>query len=331
MKNKSILLITWAIFIAIVSSCETYEPEAPGLLVPMTVDENLSLPSIFVNGTLLHSESFGNPQNPMIVVIHGGPGGDYRSLLGVKAFADEGFYVVFYDQRGTGLSQRVAKSQFTNNGVQLMVDDLDAVIEHYRAIDSQKVFLIGHSWGAMLATAYINQWPDKVNGAVLAEPGGLTWEQTEDYLSRSNKIKMFSEALNDAIYPEQIFAGRNENEILDYKASFFSTFENAPGNTIGNAGPYPFWRNGAVAFNSLIEYAEDHGFDFTTHLSSFEPKILFMYSELNRAYGLSWAQAVATPYPHTEIVEVKGSGHELLYFGWNDFYPKALTYLNELK
>ncbi len=166
---------------------------------------------------------------------------------------------------------------------------------------------------------------------ILAEPGGLTWMQTEDYLSRSNAIRIFSEALNDALFPDQLFSGRDEHEILDYKAAYFTSFENAPGNTIGNAGPYPFWRSGAVAFDALIEYAEEHGFDFTTNLDAFEPEVLFMYSELNTAYGLDWAKQVSAPYSHVDLFEVTGSGHELLWFGWDEFYQKALTYLNELK
>ena len=121
----------------------------------------------------------------------------------------------------------------------------------------------------MLATGYINQHPDKIDGAVLAEPGGFTWPQVEDYLSLSNKIKFFSEALNDALFPEQIFAGRDEHEILYYKAAYFFTFENAPGNTIGNAGPYPFWRSGAVALEAMIEIGETKGLDFTTHLQDY--------------------------------------------------------------
>ena len=40
----------------------------------------------------------------------------------------------------------------------------------------QKVNLVGHSWGAMLASAYLGQYPEKVDHAVLAEPGFLTSE-----------------------------------------------------------------------------------------------------------------------------------------------------------
>ena len=52
------------------NSCETSEFEEVGLLVPLTVVEDPSLPSISINGILLHSEAFGNPADPMVVVIH---------------------------------------------------------------------------------------------------------------------------------------------------------------------------------------------------------------------------------------------------------------------
>lgn len=304
----------------------------PGALVPLTVDHDASLPSLSVNGTLLHAEAHGNPSDPLLILVHGGPGGDYRSLLNAKELVNDGFYVIFYDQRGTGLSKREDKSQYENkNAVQLYIDDLHALIDHFQMSSSQKVFLMGHSWGAMLATAYVNQHPERISGVVLAEPGGFTWSQTSDYLSRSNKIKFFSEALNDAVFPEQIIAGRSEQEILDYKASFFSSFENAPGNTIGNPGSYPFWRNGAVVFKKLIENAEKNNFDFTTNLHAFPTKVLFLYSERNKAYGPEWAATVSSPYPNKQVEVVKGCGHEMLYFGWADLYPKAATYLNALK
>ena len=62
-----------------------------------------------------------------------------------------------------------------------MLDDLGAVIAHFKTSSSQKVMLLGHSWGAMLATAYINQNPSVINGAILAEPGGLVWQDIMDY------------------------------------------------------------------------------------------------------------------------------------------------------
>ena len=312
-------------------SCDIADPSEPGLLVPRTVDQDSSLPSISVNGTQLHAQTFGDSADPMLVMIHGGPGADYRSILNAQDFANDGFYVVFYDQRGTGLSIREDRKVFVDGGTDLHVDDLEAVISHYRSSPAQKVFLFGHSWGAMLATSYIDQHPGDIDGAILAEPGGFTWTQTKKYLEKANKLHLFSEELNDAIFPDMFFAGRSEHEILDYKSAYFMALENADGNAIGNAGDYPFWRNGAVSFDAMVgEYAEKHGFDFTQNLSAYAGKVLFLYSELNTAYGEEWARTVGVPYQDVEYAEVLGSGHEMLHFGWADLYPKALTYLNEV-
>ena len=168
MKNLSLLCLLFLLF-----SCELEDPAAPGILVPRTVDQDISLPSLAINGTQLHVETFGQATNPMIIMVHGGPGGDYRSLLSAEAFAQEGFFVVFYDQRGSGLSKREAKNSYTADPIGLMVEDLNALINHYRQSQEQQVFLIGHSWGAMLSTAYINTYLNKISGAVLAEPGGF--------------------------------------------------------------------------------------------------------------------------------------------------------------
>lgn len=313
-------------------SCELQDFAKPGMLVPLTVDQDASLPSLAINGTLLHVESYGNPTDPLLIVIHGGPGGDYRSMLNAKIFAGQGFRVVFYDQRGSGLSKREDKSQYQGEGTTgLFLDDLDALIRHFRLNNTQKVFLMGHSWGAMLAAGYINQHPGIVSGAVLAEPGGLTWPQTKQYLSRSNKIRFFSEALNNSVFPEQIIAGRSEHEVLDYKASFFSNYENAPGNVIGNPGEYPSWRSGAVAFKYTIEHADKYSFDFTGNLSNFQPEVLFMYSENNKAYGPAWAETVSTPFTNVKLQMVANCGHEMVHFGWKDMYPKVSAYLNQKK
>jgi proline iminopeptidase len=250
-------------------------------------------------------------------------------MLNCKALAQDGYFVVFYDQRGSGLSQRHNKSTYS---IQLMLDDLTSVINYYRKSPNQKIFLMGHSWGAMLATAYINSYPTAVTGAILAEPGGFNWQQTKDYVSRTRKITPANEGTNDVFYFDQILTGKeNDHEVLDYKMAIASAYDSRQGNEVGNAGPSPFWRYGAVVSAALNDIAEKDGFDWRTNLSQSKTKVLFCYSELNRAYGLQHAQLLASSYPNVQIEKINGSGHEILYFGWNNFYPLAKTYLNSLK
>jgi proline iminopeptidase len=85
-KLVGLLLIT--LFIA---GCDKeLTTKQAGNLVPKTVMEDASLPSITVNGTTLHAETFGNADSPMVVMLHGGPGGDYRAMLKLKELANDG-------------------------------------------------------------------------------------------------------------------------------------------------------------------------------------------------------------------------------------------------
>jgi proline iminopeptidase len=329
MNRKTHFLNVLAVTL-LLTACKTESPLTPGALVPKTVDQDPSLPSIRVNDTQLHAEAFGNPADPMLVVLHGGPGSDYRHLLNAKAFARQGYYVIFYDQRGSGLSKRHDRDSYR---LDTMEEDLGAVIAHYRTAPTQKVFLLGHSWGAMLASAYINANPSVISGAILAEPGGLTYDDITAYVRRTQAYNMTGETFNDVMYAGQFFTGReNEHEILDYQKSLLVASEGGKDSPTGyqRSGPIPFWRYGAVVSQALFDLAKRQGVDWTTHLKAYQPKVLFVYSANNRAYGLEHAQKVASAYASVQLLRIDDAGHNMLTDpeDWAKFYPTALAYLN---
>jgi proline iminopeptidase len=330
-NHKFIVMATAIISAITIGGCEKeiYLDE-PGNLVPKTADQDPAIPSVIINGARLHSEAFGPPDSTLIVVLHGGPGSDYRYLLKCKEFANQGYRVVFYDQRGCGLSQRFSKSSYS---LKVMFDELGGVIDHYRTSPSQKVFLLGQSWGAMLATAYVNEHPSAISGLILAEPGGFVWHDIADYSERSREAGIAGEMLNDVTYMDQFITGKeSQQEILDYKFGLLSFAETDKDNPMGNEAHVPFWRWGAVCNHSLFELGEAEQPDWTTNLYQFPTKILFMYSENNRAYGEEWAKKVSSAYPNVQLFEVMGAGHDMLTFdtGWNNAYPVMLEYLNSM-
>jgi predicted esterase len=136
--------------------------------VPATVTQNAALPRIEVGGVTLHAQGFGGRDAPAIVVLHGGPGGDHRSLLPLAELSDT-HRVTFYDQRGAGLSERVPPEALT---LQAHIEELSGVLD--AVSPAAPAILIGHSWGAMLASAYLGQHPERVAAAVLIEPGFLS-------------------------------------------------------------------------------------------------------------------------------------------------------------
>ncbi|MBN8783232.1 MAG: alpha/beta hydrolase [Terrimonas ferruginea] len=322
-----ILLILLAA--AVFTGCKTYPLDEDGNLVPETVDEDPSLPSALIHGALLHTEAFGAVDSPLVVALHGGPGADYRYLLPFKDLADHGFRVVFYDQRGAGLSQRFNRDTYIREGREavnhLVYDELKAVIDHYRVKPNQKVFLLGHSWGGMLATGFTGRYPNLVNGLVVMEPGGLTWADVETYIKESRSFKFFSETLNDVTALDQFLTAK-DHELMDYKMGLTATRND-------NTGPEyvaPFWRNGAVVFNALIDMGEKYKIDFSEGIGNYRQPVLFFYSELNKVYTDSWAQRISSAFPIKELTKVPGVGHDGIVTNANAWttvtLPKLITY-----
>ncbi len=183
----------------------------------------------------------------------------------------------------------------------------------------------------MLAAAYINSYPDKIDGAIFAEAGGLNKQLLDEYGETSWKINLLAETTNDVFYYEQFLTGReDEHGILDYKMALASSFSYAQGNNEGVEGPSPFWRNGAAVFQAFIDISENEGFDFTNNLNQFQTKVLFIYGENNKSYGLGFAQREASFFPNSEIIQIDDTGHEMIHFKWNLVQPVVLEYLNAL-
>ncbi len=106
-------------------------------------------------------------KNPVVVFIHGGPGGPHATLnyLFQRPLEDK-YTFVNYDQRGSGRTY-YANSPDTPVSFDLCLEDLDALVDWVREYLQQKqIILMGHSWGSILGIEYIKQHPEKVKAYV---------------------------------------------------------------------------------------------------------------------------------------------------------------------
>src|SRR4051794_27517273 len=233
---------THALSLALLAAAGCLDPGDPGNLVPKTVVEDPTLPRLEVNGALFHTESFGNRNAPTVMVLHGGPGADYRDLLPLRALADDGYRVVFWDQRGAGLSQRFDADSYTIAGY---MEDLRQFVETTIAPEQPFVF-IGHSWGGIYATGFINDHGDyngRLRGAILSEPGGFNTKQLQAFVDRLlGRIDLIGEQINDATWAGQ-FLSPDDHARADYLAALLS-LRGAPAEHRDFQHPPPFWRLG---------------------------------------------------------------------------------------
>lgn len=337
MKIKFLFIVFAIVSTAVFSACEKEKfIDEAGNLVPETVDQDPTLPSITANGALLHSEAFGDPNNTMVVCVHGGPGSDHRYMLNCMGLADHGYYVVFYSQLGSGLSQRFPESYYTDlekEGINLVYDELSDVIAHYRTSLEQKIFLLGHSWGGMLVTGYTGKNPDAIDGLVVCEPGGLKWDDVVSYISDSRSFGLFGELLNDVTYLDQFISGKeDQHEVLDYKMAMMTAENDITGDD--DTQPGSIWRPGAAISTAYFKLGTEYEPDFSEGISKFDIPVLFFYSEKNKVYTDSWAQNISGAYNSVELFKVSGTGHSGIVsddIAWeNQTMPEILNYFNSL-
>jgi proline iminopeptidase len=106
------------------------------------------------------------------IVLHGGPGMYHDELYPFFMDFAKTHMVIFYDQRGNGksLMENIDSSNFT---VELMVEDLEELRKQF---GMDRLNIIGHSWGGLLAMYYTVQYPAHVNRLFLVDAAPVNTE-----------------------------------------------------------------------------------------------------------------------------------------------------------
>jgi pimeloyl-ACP methyl ester carboxylesterase len=101
-----------------------------------------------------------NDANPVLLVVHGGPGmPDHFLTKRYPTGLEEFFTVVWWEQRGTGLSYRADLPPETMT-VDQFVADIVAVTNYLRSrFGKEKIYLMGHSWGSFIGIQAAAQAP----------------------------------------------------------------------------------------------------------------------------------------------------------------------------
>jgi epoxide hydrolase 4 len=110
--------------------------------------DNLNLEETFIktNGIRLHTVMAGPKSGPPVVLLHGFPE-DWRCWIRqIPALTTAGCRVIVPDQRGYNLSDK--PKGIAAYSVDQLVEDIIGLI---KALDYEKVNLVGHDWGAFVA------------------------------------------------------------------------------------------------------------------------------------------------------------------------------------
>ncbi len=99
-----------------------------------------------------------------LLCLHGGPGCPHDYLEPLEGMAETGRRVIFYDQLGCGNSDVPEDPSIYT--LALYVEEVGVI---RRALGLERVHLLGHSWGGMLALEYALTRPTGLASLILAD------------------------------------------------------------------------------------------------------------------------------------------------------------------
>lgn len=105
----------------------------------------------------------GNPEKPLCLFLHGGPGVSDMPLLHVYCKnLENNFLIVHWDQRGAGKTYNSNTPKSSMNLNQFISDGTSIIKYLLKRFNKEKIHLIGHSWGSALGMFLVQRNPNQL-------------------------------------------------------------------------------------------------------------------------------------------------------------------------
>jgi len=112
------------------------------------------------------TKRFGNNPRIRLLLLHGGPGATHEYFEGFESFLPaEGIEFIYYDQLGSAYSDQPSDESLWTT--ERFVDEVEQVRQAL-GLDHDNFYLLGHSWGGILATEYALTHQEHLKGLVIS-------------------------------------------------------------------------------------------------------------------------------------------------------------------
>ncbi|KNY30331.1 alpha/beta fold hydrolase [Pseudobacteroides cellulosolvens] len=164
-KRLLTVMLAGIIMMSSFNGCNTkkdYEALKSGKNADNNKDKINSLEKVEIGGLEQWIYINGNDDtNPVLLFLHGGPGYAMLPILHQKnSQLEDKFVVVNWDQRGAGLSysKSVPKKTMT---LKQFEEDVHELTQYLKArFNQQKIYVVGHSFGTVLALKAVEAYPE---------------------------------------------------------------------------------------------------------------------------------------------------------------------------
>lgn len=305
MKKAFCLMLS----VAILSSCASTGMEKATQITAKHTMKTMKSKTVVTKGAALYSESFGDHQNPTILLIMGAmSSGAWWPDEFCSELARTGRYVIRYDHRDTGASTSYepGKPGYT---VEDLADDAVAVLDAYGVKGAD---LVGMSLGGYLSQLIAIKYPDRVLSLTLIASERLALSDPSlpgispsiiDYHAKAGKLNW-----------------ENRSAVIDYQVGAWRLLT-GPSRMFDEqliremAGKdYDRTPNPLTAFNHA---ALGDATGWVGRLNEIKAPILIIHGTDDPVLPYAHALALKSAFKNSTLLTLKGAGHELNRADWN--------------
>lgn len=249
---------------------------------------------------------------PVCIYVHGGPGAWSKSFEAMKGNRlEKKLTMIYYDQRGCGRSDNAINKDYS---LDRMVDDIEDI---RRYLGVEKMYLLSHSFGGIIATSYAEKYPDHLYGLILANSTLNLNYSLEQQIKHINKLinTHFTVTKEDSLM--SVFGAARtalSEKGLNYKMLSDSKKTVDLLDSIDNS-----YARSTDFVSHLWDYPK-YKADYTSHTSNIKVPVLIITGRKDYAIGVDHYKAFK--FPNQKVVHING-GH-VLYYEQNEAFTKAI-------
>lgn len=263
---------------------------------------------------------FAAGEGRTVIVVHGGPGIPFTAPLHALDPLTTAYRFHYYDQRGSGESTRPfdrfeGGNPYNNMqaldralGLGAQVADIERI---RRLLGEDKLILLGHSWGGLLASLYAAEFPEHVDGLILVSPANMLVmpqpeEESDLFASVRDRLPAERQAEFASFMDEYMdFASlfeKSEDELVALNerfGEFYAAVVDLPAVEQGRPGGWMVWAQ-------YISMGQRH--DYRKALAAVEAPVLVLHG-LDDLQSEQASRMYAEAFPHATFETIADAGH----------------------
>jgi proline iminopeptidase len=276
------------------------------------VDSKTDGKYVRVNGAKLWVVTVG--EGDPIIFIPGGPGGTHLGLRSFDPLAQNHHQLIYFDAFGRGKSDTAqVVTEYTLNR------DIEDIEGLRKALKLDKISVLGHSYGGVVAQGYAIKYPEHLSHLILANTfhSFLMWQENDDnsnheiktnYPDVWNELMKIREkgAVSSDAKHQEIYGRVPYGFLYAYNPS---KFEGRGGNDYPNPNNTKLYYQMVGKDGDFIVGSDIGSFDYRKQLKDLKMPVLILAGRYDRV-AVPWMMVKYKQYcPQAEFVMFERSGH----------------------